>query len=155
MQIDPNQHDPSSNDWDVCPTGELSQMAARLDAAQRRASRNRLYGGTLACTALFAVVVLSVGSFLNSDGVKHGGIGCRECMSNFAAYHDHLTEANLLADAKLIASMATHLEKCDLCRGEFNAAYPGVLVSNLSAVGRPLQVAMLPRFTAEIPLALY
>ena len=124
---------PGLDDWDACSQGELTQMVTRLDAAKRRANRNRSYGSTLVCTALFAVVAFSVGSLLDSGGHLFGGIRCAECKSNFEAYHGHLTEASLIADAKLLASMETHLAKCAVCRDRFNRTYPGILPGDLSA----------------------
>ena len=116
--------------WDECPPGELSRMVQRLENAQRRKRTRDLFGVAVLSMLLVSGGVILFGTLSSSNtpqGYIYGGISCGECKSHFADYHDHLTGAALMADAKLSESMATHLADCGLCRSRFDRAYPGVL----------------------------
>ena len=155
MQSDQDKRDAQSDEWGPCAQGELGRLANRLKANQVRASRKRMYKATLVSTALFAGVILVVGSFWGRVGFQYGGISCKECYSHFAEYRDHLTEVKLLADANLAESMKTHLDKCWLCNNKFNKEYPGVLSARALAPKAPLLVALQPQFAIPSHQSLY
>lgn len=149
MQSDHEQLDRSSESWEPCAQGELGAMATRLVEAKHRASRKRMYKATVATTALFACVILVVGSLWGRVGFSHGGISCWECASHFAEYHDHLTEAKLMEDAEMAESMQAHLEGCWLCRRKFNSDYPGVFATTPQSLKRPQLIALLPQLSLQ------
>jgi len=121
-----NQNDDHRNDnpWEVCPTGELTQMVHRLDASQRRARSKQVYGTALVSTGVFACVVLALGSFMGPSGNHYGDISCSTCRNHIPDYALHLTGELVLENVDLVASMKTHLEKCSFCRARYNALYP-------------------------------
>lgn len=139
----------SSDDWEVCPSGELTRMVVRLDARGRRARARQLAGAAGLSAAVVAVAVIVGGSL--SDGGRagrphYGGISCATCNDHFANYHAHLTGDQPLADAALVASMETHLAKCDLCGPKFEMNYPGVLTADGGPTWSVL-VATRPQFS--------
>ncbi|MEQ8846544.1 hypothetical protein [Botrimarina sp.] len=128
----PTSRDPAA--WSACPEGELAGLSTRLRAKHRRDRQTRGLG-----VAAVAVLVVLAAVFWPADPVEpggpgagatppYGGITCGECVEMMPEYHKHLT-----ADADFpprdAAAMAAHLAQCELCRDEFNDAYPGVLAA--------------------------
>lgn len=148
-------HSPAGDQWDACPTGELSQMVDRLDAVQRRARSKQIYGTALASTAVFAVVVLALGSFFEPSGSNYGGINCAYCRNHLPDYYPHLTGEVELDDAEFVASMKVHLEKCTFCRAKFRSLYPDFDLSRTSATRPAIVIATLPQFTMGRSSLLY
>ena len=141
--------------WEACPTGELTQLVDRLDAAQRRARSRQVYGTALASTAVFAVVVLALGSFFEPSGSNYGGINCAYCRNHLPDYYPHLTGEVVLADAEFVASMKVHLEKCTFCRSKFRSLYPDFELTRTNATRPAIAVATLPQFSVGRSSVLY
>ena len=135
--------------WEACPAGELTQLVDRLDAAQRHARRKQVYGTALISTAVFAGVVLVLGSVVGSGRANYGGINCAYCRNHLAEYYPHLTGDVVLSDAQFVASMKTHLEKCTFCRAKFRSLYPDFELTGAFAGQPAIAFALLPRFSAE------
>lgn len=131
----------SDDAWAPCPAGELSHLAARLDAHGRiRRSKAAITRGV--------VLLLLVGAGLlvfSASGA--GSISCEQCHSHFAEYHRHQTGQQLIADAGLVASIKDHLEHCEHCRRDFAAAYPDVSLD--SASGSPHSTGVARRGISE------
>ena len=125
MPNDENKH----NDWKPCQPGELSRMARRLDAVERRARYRQLVSTGLLSMSLFAVGVILIGGVAVFREPNFGGIRCSECLAHAEEYHEHLLGETLMADLTLVGQMKTHLELCDRCRGKFYQAYPDVAAS--------------------------
>ncbi len=134
-QRDGNRRD---EQWDACPGGELMQMVHRLDASQRRARGMQVAKTALLSTAVFACVVLALGSFMGSGDLQLGGIHCDYCQGRLAEYYPHAAGELVHEDATFVTSMETHLENCEFCRGKFNAMYP-----ELNTTGTPGNTATL------------
>lgn len=144
QQHDERQHDDA---WDVCPAGELTQMVHRLDASQRRARSRQVYKTALLSTAVFACVVLALGSVVGFGGSQYGGINCDFCRGHLAEYYPHAAGELVHQDAAFVTSMKTHLEKCQLCRGKFNTMYPDF--STASTARPTMKIAMQPMFAVR------
>ena len=110
--------------WDACPAGELTQMVHRLDASQRRARGKQVAKTALLSTAVFACVVLALGSFMGSGDMQFGNINCDYCQSHLAEYYPHAAGESVHEDATFVTSMETHLENCEFCREKFSAMHP-------------------------------
>lgn len=146
------QHSPGPDDsgqdhpWEACPTGELTHMVQRLDAKQNRARRKQIYGTALLSSAVFAGIVLAVGSLMGPGGNGYGGIRCAECRDHFTDYQLHIAGEQMSNDAEFLLSMKTHLEKCTFCREKFNALYPDHRVANAAAMRPAITFALQPMF---------
>lgn len=153
-------HDQNQQQWDECPAGALSALARRLNARHRyqRAVRITQFG------ALGLVVVAAgivTGGLINA---RRGPVGpvvpvtlvrinCRECKSNFEAYHLHLTSQQPM-DATAAEQMRVHLERCKGCRLAFQKQYPGVLIAMATgAAGLLLGICRRPVETATTLVA--
>jgi|GEM_PF-3047968 len=134
--------------WEACPTGEISRMADRIEATQRHRRRKQVFGTALASTALFACVVLVVGSLWGPSNSFYGSLACSQCRSHFNEYQAHLAGQAPLPDADLVSSMQIHLEKCVLCQGRFNALYPGLLTTSGMPATRPGNLLKMPTWLA-------
>ena len=117
---------PSNNDeWTECDGCQLESLGARLRAQFLRKC------GIKCCQkgAVVAVVALLIATpFL----LRPATIPCEICVERFVPYHSHLV-GNLsdpsqpqLSDA-MLEEVRQHLESCEMCRGKFEQAYPGVL----------------------------
>ena len=124
MNADPDSNAP----WEPCPDGALVQMASRLSAKRRRRETVRIVMAGGVAAAAVAVALLSVG-VIRSDHVKYGGITCAECQRQFVPYHAFQTggENEFPIGGITIDNMRMHLADCGICRGKFEAAYPGIL----------------------------
>ena len=116
--------DDYEDQWDACPPGELSKMVHRLDASQYRARNQQVIKTALISSAVFACVVLALGSLAGPRGAQFGGINCDFCRSHMAEYQPHAAGEVVHQDTDFISSMKTHLEHCPICREKFNAMYP-------------------------------
>ena len=106
--------------WTPCPAGELSHLAARLDAHGRiRRSKSVITRGV-------AMLLLVAAGLLVFSAGGADSLSCEQCHSHFAKYHRHQTGQQLIADAGLVASIKEHLAHCEHCRRDFAAAYPDV-----------------------------
>ena len=123
--------------WDACPAGELTQMVHRLDASQRRARSLQVGKTALLSTAVFACVVMVLGSFMGSSSLQFGGIDCETCQSDLAEYYLHAAGELVHEDAAFVTSMETHLEQCEFCREKFHAMYPELNMTGTATL-RPL-----------------
>ncbi|MDC0935756.1 hypothetical protein OAS39_05680 [Pirellulales bacterium] len=137
----------SNAQWDACPDGALLEMADRLNAERRRRETLRLAAAGGIGAAAIAVAILTTG-VLRSDHMKYGGITCAQCQSHFVPYHALKTggESAFPIDGITTENMGMHLADCGICRGMFQAAYPGVL--EVSAAGprySPPPLALLSR----------
>ncbi|NOZ39092.1 MAG: hypothetical protein GXP24_02555 [Planctomycetes bacterium] len=137
---------PQDNQWDVCPPGELTQMVHRLDASQRRQRTKQVLRTGLISTAVFAFVVMALGSIVGMGNSNYGGISCAFCRSHLAEYQPHVAGELIHQDDAFVASMKTHLENCTNCRGKFHAMYPDLSVSSVSTNWRTFGFAMQPMF---------
>ncbi len=134
--------------WDACNPGELTNLVHRLDGRQRAAHRRQILNTALVSTIVFACVVLSLGSFLGKSG-HYGGIACSECREHIPAYQLHLIGQSKLEDEDLLASMKIHLQKCKMCRSEFNTLYPEQRITVSSTTRPVLVLALQPAWIAE------
>ncbi len=150
---------PQSDQWDVCPSGVLTQMVSRLDATQRSASRKQVFRTALLSTAVFTCVVLSIGSIFGSRGAQFGGINCAFCQGHLAEYYPHAVGEVVLQDAAFVKSMETHLEECSFCHKKFIQMYPDLPENSTAAAmatnGIVFGVAMRPIFAMGQQSLLY
>jgi len=115
--------------WGACPQGELQSMVGRLNAQQRSqqfASAAKLSGGA---ALLVLLAVVSVG-LLSSPA----SISCMECVAQFDAYNQHLTQQQLMNKTPA-GEMHKHLAECEMCRTKFEANYPGLLAKSIASAG--------------------
>ena len=147
MSNSKRQHDELRNDqlqgdhWEPCPPGELSRMVQRVGATADLQRRRQLYKTALLSTALFACVVLAVGSLMPSNN-HYGGIACSVCRGHIPEYVAHVENEKLMDDADLLASVKLHLEKCKFCQQWSEVRYPDLLSATLGTAGRPAMLAV-------------
>ncbi len=134
--------------WDACSPGELTKLVHRLDYRQRAAHRKTVLNTALVSTIVFACVVLSLGSFLDQSS-HYGGIACSQCREHIPEYQLHLIGQSSFEDEDLLASMKIHLQKCKLCRTEFNTLYPEQRITVSSTTRPVLMLALQPAWIAE------
>ena len=147
------QHD--SDSWEACPEGELSRLVHRLQTDKSQSRRRVGFAVSFAAAALVAFAVIGVKNFSTSGPPLYGGISCLGCKQNFEAYHKHLTNEEVLADADVLESMRVHLAKCKRCKKFFNRKYPGSLADNYSATRPAIMLALCPQFTATDKLSIH
>lgn len=156
MSKNDNNNDGSQIDhWEACSAGELTKMVHRLDARQRAVRRRQVLNTALVSTAVFACVVLGLGTFMNSGGSHAGGIACSVCREHLADYQLHLIGEQQFDDEQLLTSMKIHLEKCQFCRGRFNTAYPEQRIEVSTTTRRALLLAVQPGFALAEPTPSY
>lgn len=88
--------DEHNEQWEACPSGQLTGMVRRLEASQRRAQRKQVFNTALLSTAVFAIVVLAAGTWMGPASTSYGGIRCSVCRANFDAYNTHLSSRQLV-----------------------------------------------------------
>ena len=143
-----------NDEWQDCPSGEMSQLVKRLNSKQKRVQSAQLLKAATVCILLVAAGVFFTGSMLDSQPIldsqepKYGGITCSQCKLHFASYRDHKTAAAPMEEA-LATSMATHLKDCNICRSFFEKTYPGVLSAEHT------QRFALPVFAIARPVVAY
>jgi hypothetical protein len=121
-----NVKENTQDDWQACPPGELTRMARRLSARERRARFSQLASNGLLSMLLFAAGAILVGGFVIYEEPTFGGISCTDCLSHADEYHNHLVGKVTMADVELVGRIETHLELCLCCRAKFRQAYPEV-----------------------------
>ncbi len=136
-------------EWDSCPAGELTRMVRRIDAAHRRKQTFELARTGMFSMLLVACGVLVFGNFFVARDFTFGGISCTECVQHFPAYHDHLKGEVAVEDVELLASLETHLAKCERCQSNFRKMYSDVALDQLT--GSTLQFRpLLPNFAVAV-----
>ncbi len=140
-----NRQSTHQNDspWDACPAGELTQMVHRLDASQRRTRSLQVGKTALLSTAVFACVVMVLGSFMGSSSLQFGGIDCETCQSRLAEYYPHAAGELVHEDVDFVASIETHLKECEFCREKFYAMYPALNTTRTTTLRLRLAFAQL------------
>ncbi len=132
--------------WDVCSPGELTQMVHRLDASQHRQRTRQVFRTGVISTAVFACVVMALGSIVGFGGSNYGDISCAFCRGHLAEYRPHVAGELIHQDATFVASMETHLENCRFCRGKFNEMYPNLSTASTASTRPTFEFAMQPMF---------
>jgi len=135
--------------WEACPQGELHNLVQRLDATQIQSRRRQMLSTAVVSSAVFACVVLALGSVMGPRSNGYGGIRCSECREHFTDYQLHVAGKQISQDADFLASMKTHLEKCTFCRGRFNAAYPDYSVNSAATTRPAITLALQPMFLSH------
>ena len=148
-----SQGQPSTEDrqpelWDVCESGELTNMVHRLDVKQRRARRRKALSTAFVSTSAVAFAVVALGTFMNQSNLKYGGLTCLFCRGHFAEFQAHHAGQSVHEDANFIKNMSLHLKDCNPCRDEFNLRYPKTPFASVSA-HRMIPIALQPVFTAN------
>ena len=113
-----------NDDWQACPPGELSRMAARLDAGLRGARTRQL-----AVTGLMSMLVCAAGTILLAGFVFYaepsfGGISCTDCQTHADEFHGYMVGKNPTMDPDLAKQIKKHLKKCDCCRAKYQESHP-------------------------------
>jgi hypothetical protein len=137
MVISMNGKQNIEDDWQACPSGELTQMVGRLNARERRARFAQLASSGLMSMLLFAAGAILVGGFVIYQEPMFGGISCTDCLSHANEYHDHLLGSSPMADVELASQIETHLEECLCCRTKFGQAYPDIPMERLTQLDSP------------------
>ena len=129
--------------WSPCPTGQISNMVKRINRSERRQRLRQLATTGALSLALFAVGAIVVGGFVMYQEPHFGGIGCTECLSHAAAYHDHVTGTAPMKDLELAGRIEAHMKQCICCRAKFNIAYPDAKLAALGMERQPWQPPLL------------
>lgn len=130
---------PNEETWALCPEGELSALAGRLAAQDRKHKRiatTKLAGVVAAGCALLIVGIGLV------RGPSHDPIDCRECIAHFDAFAEHLRGDKAMPRVTL-AQVSAHMQVCQKCPQHFERKHPGLLTAAQTAAAPP-QAAWLP-----------
>jgi hypothetical protein len=144
-----NGKENTQDDWQACPPGELTRMARRLSARERRARFSQLASNGLLSMLLFAAGAILIGGFVIYEEPTFGGISCTDCLSHADEYHNHLIGKVTMADVELVGQIETHLELCLCCRVKFRQAYPEVLPKQV-AISEMRIGPLLPTFAIAL-----
>lgn len=124
------------DDWQTCPTGAISGVAAQLVREQRARqlrTATTWAGGVLA----MVLVAFAAAQWIPArDSLPaYGGITCKVCVAAMPDYEQHLVFDKPMTEPTT-DQMQQHLADCKMCRAEFERRFPGVLSEALRATGR-------------------
>ncbi len=144
-----------SDEWQQCPSGELTKMVHRLDASQRRSRNRQVLRTATMSTALFAGVVIALGSWMSARDASYGGISCSQCRDGMAEYHSSVAGEFKMADSAFATSMRTHLNQCTFCRSRFEALYPEPGTARTTLTRPKIMLALHPSSVFSLQDASY
>ena len=133
MNPNPQNQTGNNQDWDACPTGELTRLGdgLRMKAAKHQRAQSIRLGGLVTALLLVAFVGYQVTTGALAPGEQ---ISCQACANMFDEYHAHLTTAESMGATEL-EQMEGHLAYCKKCRDAFETTYPGIMPEALQVAG--------------------
>ncbi len=140
--------------WDSCPTGEISSMVVLLKTKKKKALIASFVKTASYSFLFMALGLFSLGYYYSNNFL--GGIPCHECIANLKEYHAYRLEKNPDFNTSLASSMQQHLKNCPPCRTHYQSVYPNrYFTLNLShgpsLAGRKELLAFLIPTTLNLP----
>ncbi len=119
--------------WDECPAGVVTGMAAELRDRRRRQQLRPVVG-----VGLVVLLVVTVGYGLTdrSNSSQQTELTCSETVPLLTKFHDQSLDEVVAKDVQ------NHLSRCPMCREHYEDLYPSEVQNDLQATSR--LVAALP-----------